>query len=341
MSTETYVLLGIIIIGFVLILIIIRKWMGDAAKNQNPSSEILEWLRSTNTRIDDQNRQIVSTLQNSTKAMNERLDNAARFIAAVQKNIGEMSEIGRGMKELQEFLQSPKLRGTIGEQILRELLSQMLPKQVYSLQYGYKSGVKVDALIKTANGSIPVDSKFPMENFRKIQKAVNESERKIHQKDFDADVKKHISDIAKKYIVTSEGTVDYALMYLPSESVYYEVVNNQSLYDFAIVNRIYPVSPMTFYAFLRAILMSFEGQRIESQAREILQTIRAVQKDYSKTEEAMGVLNRHLTNAYNQMGHVTGAFAGLGRKLSSTHLSGAQESSRTLSKEDKQLELED
>jgi len=127
---------------------------------------------------------LLSSLQKNTQALNERLDNAAKVIGEVQKNIGEMSEIGRGMKELQEFLQSPKLRGNIGEQVLKELLTQMLPKQSFHLQYTFKSGEKVDAAIKTSGGIVPVDSKFPMENFRRMTKAKSESDRKSSEKQF-------------------------------------------------------------------------------------------------------------------------------------------------------------
>src|SRR3972149_10946652 len=147
----------LIILGFVVLIFYINKKLNDLSEKQKPSNELLEYLRTTNVRMDAQG-----------KAFNDRLDNAARVISDVQKNIGEMSEIGRGMKELQDFLKSPKLRGNIGEQILKELLGQMLPKQSFHLQYAFKSGAIVDAAIKTEAGVIPIDSKFPMENFRKM-----------------------------------------------------------------------------------------------------------------------------------------------------------------------------
>ena len=318
MSKDFIFIAALLIIGFGVLIYFIKKWLTEFFEKQKPSDELLEWLKSTNQRIDEQNKNIVSTLQSSTKALNERLDNAARFIAAVQRNIGEMSEIGRGMKELQEFLKSPKLRGNIGEHILKELLGQMLPKQSFHLQYTFKSGATVDAAIKTGGGIIPVDSKFPMEDFRKMIAAKDEGERKLINREFEKDVKQHIDDISKKYILTEEGTIDYALMYIPSEAVYYEIVNNPHLFEYAGSKRVLPVSPMTFYAYLQAILMSFEGQKIEQQAKKILQTIRAVQKDYLKVEDNLGVLNRHLTNAYNQMSNVVGSFTLLGQKISST-----------------------
>jgi len=324
MSQEFLLIIVLILIGFTIVIIFLRKTLSEFSEKQKPSEELMEWLKSTNQRLDDQNKQIVSTLQSSTKALNERLDNAARFIAAVQRNIGEMSEIGRGMKELQEFLKSPKLRGNIGEQILKELLSQMLPKQSFHLQYTFKSGATVDAAVKTGNGIIPIDSKFPMENIRKMITAKTDTEKKQVGRDFERDVKKHIDDISKKYILTEEGTIDYALMYLPSETVYYEIVNNPELFEYAAQKRVLPVSPMTFYAYLRAILMSFEGQKIEKQARQILQLIRAVQKDYLKVEDNLGILNRHITNAYNQLSHVIGSFTLLGQKLISTQVIGEE-----------------
>ncbi|OGM18075.1 hypothetical protein A2685_03150 [Candidatus Woesebacteria bacterium RIFCSPHIGHO2_01_FULL_37_10] len=293
------IIITVIILGFVILGYLIDK-------RQKPSNELLEYLKTTNVRLNEQG-----------KSFNERLDNAAKVIGEVQKNLGEMSEIGRGMKELQEFLNSPKLRGNIGEQVLKELLSQMLPKQSFHLQYTFKSGEKVDAAIKTSAGMVPVDSKFPMENFRKIQTEI-ETEKKQAQKDFERDVRKHIDDISRKYILTEEGTIDYALMYVPSEAVYYEIVNNQDLFDYAGEKRVLPVSPTTFYAYMKAILMSLEGQKIETQAREILSALRAIQKDYGKVGENLNVLQRHLTNAYNMMSSVFFSFTQLGQKITST-----------------------
>lgn len=261
---------------------------------------------------------LLENLTQNTRSLNERLDATGRIIGQVQRNIGELSEIGRGMKDLQEFLRSPKLRGNIGEQVLKELLGQMLPKHSFNLQYTFRSGEKVDAAIKTSGGIIPVDSKFPMENFRKMNSAESDFEKKNFEKMFEKDVRGHIDSISRKYILPSEGTIDYALMYVPSESVYYEIVNNSSLFDYSGEKRVLPVSPTTFYAYLKAILMSFEGQKIEERAREILDTIKAIQKDYLKTQEGLGILQRHLNNAYNTMSSVSASFTQLGQKVEST-----------------------
>ncbi len=288
------VLIALITLGFfVLAYLVTRK--------QNPSNDLLEYLKTTNTRLNEQGQNF-----------NQRLDNATRVIADVQRNIGEMSEIGRSMKSLQEFLQSPKLRGNVGEHVLNEILKQTMPKNSFNLQYAFKSGNKVDVAIKTSGGIIPIDSKFPMENFRKMMKDAS------FTKDFERDVKHHIDDISKKYILTDEGTIDYALMYIPSEAVYYEIVNNADLFEYSNKMRVLPVSPTTFYAYMRAILMSFEGQKINEKAKEILVALRAIQKDYGKVEEDLGVLQKHLNSAYNKLGDVFSSFGKLGGKISAT-----------------------
>lgn len=322
MSLEFIVIAISIIAGFLVFAYFLRRWLTEFSEKQKPSEELLAWLKNTSYRLDQQSKTFTGLLQQNTRALNERLDNAARVIARVQKNIGEMSEIGRSMKDLQDFLKSPKLRGNIGEQVLKELLSQMLPKQSFHLQYTYKSGVTVDAAIVTASGIIPVDSKFPMENFRRLIASSSVKERQDAQKEFIKDVKKHIRDISSKYILTEEGTIDYALMYIPSEAVYYEVVNIPELFEYSGSKGVLPVSPMTFYAYMKAILMSFEGQKIEARAKQILASIRAIQKDYNKVEDNLSVLGRHINNAYNQMTNVVTGFTQLGQKITSTQALG-------------------
>ncbi|MBM3209670.1 DNA recombination protein RmuC [Candidatus Shapirobacteria bacterium] len=323
MSEQVSLVFALIFVGVAVIFFLNRK-LSDLAEKQKPSEELLEIIKMLQADSKENRKILLDSLQTNTRSLNERLDNAARVIGQVQKNIGEMSEIGRGMKDLQEFLRSPKLRGNIGEQVLKELLGQMLPKQSFNLQYTFKSGAIVDAAIKTASGIIPVDSKFAMENFRRMNAAQTEVEKKAAEKDFIKDVKNHIDSISAKYILTEEGTIDYALMYLPSESVYYEVVNNAELFDYAGKKRVLPVSPMTFYAYLRTILMSFEGQKIEARARQILLAIRAIQKDYTKVEDNLSVLGRHVQNAYNQMSNVLSSFTLLGQKLTSTQSLGTE-----------------
>jgi len=324
-------IIGILIVSVGIILYFVKKWLTEVSEKTKPSEELIAWLKEMGRRMETSTQAVDKKLTENMRNFNQRLDKAAYFIAQVQKNIGEFSEIGRSMKELQEFLQSPKLRGNIGEQVLRDLLSQFLPKEAYILQYGFKNGERIDAVVKSSQGLIPIDAKFPIENFRKMIREETKAGREKIKREFLQDIKKHINDISRKYILTEEGTVDYALMYIPSESVYYEIINDEEIFDFAGRKRVLPVSPMSFYAYLKAILMSFEGQKIERRAKEILSLLQSLQKDYEKAEEALSILNRHITNAYNQIANVTRFFLSFGQKLSSTKMiEGKKEEARQL-----------
>jgi DNA recombination protein RmuC len=314
MPNEFLILAAIIILGFVLLFYFLNKKLSE----RKPDEALLEWLKTMQSTINNSSTQTVRTLQENTKQLNERLDNAARVIKDVEKEVGQMSEIGRNMRELQDFLKSPKLRGNIGEQVLKDLIAQMFPKSSFHLQYEFKSGEKVDAAIKTDAGILPIDSKFPMENYQKMVKATTKEEKEMFEKEFVRDVKKHIDAISKKYILPSEGTMDFALMYIPSESVYYEIVNQIEVLDYARKARVYMVSPSTLYAHLQTILLSFEGKKIEERSKELFALFRSMRIDYEKIEENMSTLGKHINNAYSQFGNVLSGFSSLGQKLNST-----------------------
>ena len=276
------------------------------------------WWLSRRLKPDENLLKVIDNLQKLSPNLNERLDNASRYIAQVAKEVGQMNELGQSMRDLQVFLQSPKLRGNIGEQVLKDLIAQSFPKGSFHLQYSFKSGDKVDAAIITSAGILPIDSKFPLENFRKMTTADTKLERSAAKKEFSRDVKKHIEAISKKYILPEEGTLDLAIMYIPSEAVYHEIAGTPELLEFAKAQRIYPVSPNTLYLVLQSLLLSFEGQKIETKTREIFRLLRAVQKDYAKTSGAFDVLGRHINNAYNSFSSAAKSFSLLGQKLDSS-----------------------
>lgn len=310
------VLIGVgVSLGFLLILKQLKD-LQDSKKDSESFRILTEWLRGMQVSLDKNTTFTQKQLADSSKELNERLDRAATVIGAVQKEIGHMSEIGRSMKDLQEFLRSPKLRGNLGEQVLRELLGQFLPKESFNLQYRFRSGEIVDAAIRTEAGLVAIDSKFPMENFRKMISAESESEKNIFQKDFGRDVKKHIDAIADKYILPEEGTIDYALMYVPSEAVYYEITANMNeITDYSHQKRVLPVSPSTFYAYLRSILLSFEGKKIEEKAKQILDLLKGLKGDSDKFGQSLRVLTKHINEAKNASDLVNTRYQSLDSKL--------------------------
>jgi DNA recombination protein RmuC len=317
------VTLVIVVAALVIIAIFINKRLTELKEATKPSEELLQIIRMLQSGSKDDRKVLLDSLQKNTQSMNERLDNAARVMSQVQRNLGEMSEVGKGIRTLQEFLQSPKLRGGLGEEVLKEMIGQTFPKNAFHLQYSFKSGFKVDAVLKTEAGLLCIDSKFPMENFNLMLKGETEAQRAVGKKQLIQDVKKHIEDISRKYILPEEGTMDFALMYIPSEAVYYEVVNIQELINYSRRLRVYPVSPNTLYAHLQVLLLSFEGKDLETKSREVFRILRAAQKDYSKVGDNLGVLQKHLNNAYNIMSSVITSFTQLGQKISSTQSLGS------------------
>lgn len=322
MQNELLIVLAAISIGFTIIYLLLSR-----KQSSNTSDKaLIEWLKTMQASIDQTNHElnnamrsnsadINKTLAENNKQINDRLTKAAEIIGQVNKEIGEMSEIGRNMRELQEFLKSPKLRGNIGEEVLKDLISQTFPKNSFNLQYQFSSGEKVDAAIKTDAGILPIDSKFPMENFQKMVKSQNQTEKDAFKKEFVRDVKKHIDDISRKYILPDEGTMDFCLMYIPSEPVYYEIADNPELLDYARRKRVYTVSPTTLYAHLQVILLSFEGKKIETKSREVFAMLRGLKVDYDKVNENLGILGRHITNSSSQFSNVVTSFQKIGKKL--------------------------
>ena len=281
---DTTIIIAVIVLGIIAVIFFLNLKLSSLKPKDDTAT--IEWLKNVTERLNQQTEQLIST----------------------QRAIGEMSEIGKSMKDLQSFLASPKLRGGLGESILKQLLEESLPKSSFNLQYTFRSGVKVDAVIKTASGIIPIDSKFPMENFKKMH------EDKSFEKNFVSDVKDRIDEISKKYILTDEGTVDFALMYIPSESVYYEIVNDD-LMEYAYKRRVMPVSPSTFYAFLRSVLLSFEGQKIAAEIKTIQQALRAIHTETGKFSELLATLQSHINNSYNTMNKVATQFVSLSSKV--------------------------
>ena len=260
------------------------------------------------------NTQVAQALDNTRKSLDERLDNAARVIQGVSKQLGQLDEssrrifdIGKDMASLQEVLRSPKLRGNISELFLEDLLAQILPPDHYRIQHGFRGGVTVDAAIVLKAGLVPVDAKFPLENFKLVVAAADDDARRTARKTFLRDVKIHVDAIASKYIRPDEGTFDFALMYIPAENVYYETIikdadgsTDFSLFNYALSKRVIPVSPNSFYAYLQTILLGLKGLKVEESAREMLNALAGLRKDFERFEEPFRLIGKHLENSMKQ-----------------------------------------
>ncbi|MBU0952224.1 MAG: DNA recombination protein RmuC [Elusimicrobia bacterium] len=279
----------------------LRKQVNDSM--QSNSQAMGQQLNSV---IEIVNKQ----LNNVNKTLGDRLENTSRVVGEVQKGLGSLSqsterilEVGKDISSLQEILKAPKLRGSLGELFLNELLSQILPPENFAQQYKFKSGEIVDAIVKIGNKIVSVDSKFPLENFVKMLEAKTDDEKRSLRKKFITDVKKHIDSIASKYILPDEGTFDFALMYIPAENVYYETIIKNDLLDeraissYALEKRIVPVSPNSLYAYLQVIVLGLKGLQVEKNAQSILENLQRLKGDFERFKTEFEILGKHLNSA--------------------------------------------
>lgn len=265
-----------------------------------------EGMRLLQEQISQLRMELSENLQNTSGQINLRLDNAARVISDVREKLGGLSEAQRrvielseDIKKLEDLLKPPKFRGALGETLLENLLSQILPKENYKIQYQFKTGSKVDAIIRIGENIVPIDSKFPLENFEKMISAPDKEKYENAKKDFIKTCKHHIDDITKKYILPTEGTFDFALMYIPAENVYYETILNSEIFNYSLEKKVIPVSPNTFYAYLKVILYGLKGLKVEEKAKEIIAGLQKIEKDVREVREVFDTATNQLRNSLN------------------------------------------
>ena len=248
-----------------------------------------------------------------SKTVGERIADTTKVFGEVKERLGELTqrteqiqEVGKNISSLQEILRAPKFRGGFGEFLIERLLADMLPRHNYSLQYRFRNGETVDAVIRIGENLVPIDSKFPLEDFERILAAESEEEQAALRRQFTRTIKKHIDDVAK-YILPDENTFDFALMYIPAENVYYETIlrghaEESEIYSYSLQKRVIPVSPNSFYAYLQVIILGLKGLHIESAAREILGHLGRLQgelMDFQEDYETLGGHIRHATAKYD------------------------------------------
>ncbi len=278
-----WILAGLLILFCVIILAIVLKI----------SSQVNERLNS-----------MTQSIQESNKIIGQNLGSATNLFGGVHEKLGRLEETNRQIYEkakdissLQELLRAPKFRGQMGETFLENLLSQVLPKDHYLIQYKFKTGDTVDAAIKLGERLVPIDAKFSLENFRKSLEAEDEQLKAAHRKKFIQDIKLRTEEIASKYILPQENTYDFAFMYIPAENVYYEVTVKEDMLDYFISKKVIPVSPNTFYAYLQVICLGLKGLKIEENAKLILKNLSALSNETGKFKEDFDVLGGHISKA--------------------------------------------
>lgn len=313
-------LILIAVIGVLLVMV----WRKNQGTGANPVGELNKdisqlkgFVEGVTQSVNNLHRSVDQRLEESTKAIErsqrsigERIDNSSRAYAEVRGQLEKLSEasnriydLGKDIASLQDTLKAPKLRGIWGELFLEEMLKDRFAKDQYQMQYKFKSGHTVDAVIFLRDKQIvPVDSKFSLENFKKLIEIDGEDKKEKVRKTFLNDVKKRIDEIAERYILPVEGTLNFALMYIPAENVYYEIMvrareTGPDIMAYALSKSVFPVSPNTLNIYLTTILSGLRGLEIEKRAQEMMAYLNSLNIDFDRFGQDYQLLGKHLTNA--------------------------------------------
>lgn len=270
---------------------------------------VLQQLGHVNSSLQDGLASSGKLVSHAQQAVASELRNSQEVLGRVGKQLGEIQQAGRDLSNATQTLQSvlggAKTRGSLGEVALEALLADALPASAYETQYRFLTGSIVDAVIRAGDKMIAIDSKFPLESYRRLVDCGEEARKEFFQA-----VRKHAESIAEKYILQNEGTLDVALMFVPSEGVYYEFLMTSDaklgrLDDHCRSMRIFAVSPNTLHAYLSAILMGLKGMQVAENARHLLAGLNGLQaqlESFAKIYETLGGHLRHAQQCHDDAG---------------------------------------
>ncbi len=305
MSELTIILisiLGFLTVG-VFFFLQIRKQETDKLQN--------EAIRDLERRLTDlmskELKEIRGSVDGTSDRMHKQIRSFTHETTEIRKDMKKIQEEMKGISSFQEIFRSPKLRGQWGEANLEHLLSEYYPAELYECQYNFSSGLQVDAVLKLPNNKLlPIDAKFSSDNFQKMIDAEKEEVKNNYRKQFISDIKKQVDQIVDKYILPEEDTVDFALMYIPAEAIYYEIINNigrkTNVAGYAWEKRVVLTSPNTFYLTLKTIEFWFRDTELSRHTQKILKRLERIRRDGQKLSEEFRKLGVHLKNASSAFG---------------------------------------
>lgn len=321
-----YVALGAVVLLAVILIFIVLRMSVDQRRNREEEEKLRVEEKAQQEAIREKLIKLEALAESPAQAktldeINKRLEATTNLFGDIRKNLGEMQQAAKGMQDVgksistfQELLLSPKVRGGFGEVLLNELIKDILPPANYAFQYKFRDGTVVDAVIKTEDRLIPIDSKFPLEEFQRMAEEEIDEER--FKSKFKQIMRPRVSEV-QKYIKPDEGTVNFALMYIPSEKLYSRLsAIDELMVSFRRV-RVFPVSPSTFYQFLETIILGLRGLAIEKETQRILDTLNRLAKEFDSTRDEWEKVGTHLSNASKKYDEVVKRLDKIGDNIKS------------------------
>lgn len=272
--------LGLVVVLLISLLVGQRRRDADAPQRielalERLKSELLEkqleGLVSLRDSMDSASRLTNERLAEGTGAIDKRMEllvDIEHKLGQLQTQAENIEAVGKNIQSLSDLLKPPKLRGQLGEMLLENMLAQILPRSMFDTQHRFMSGKRVDAVVKLADRLLPIDSKFPLEPFERLRAEPDSSEAR---KEFVRTLKKHVDDISSRYIHPSENTTEVALMYIPSEAVYYQFISDdlETGFEYALSKHVIPSSPGHLYAFLASLAAVYAQAGLTDDSRKL------------------------------------------------------------------------
>ena len=291
----------ITIASVIMLFLYIKNNIQKTPVDEKQNEKLLDLERRITDLMISQLNNVNTSVSNTTKDINSQIQSFTRETIKVQEFLKQTNTKMEGLSSFQDLFKTPKLRGEWGEAQLYHLLSQYYPKEIFQEQYTFSNGEKVDAIFKLPDKKIlSIDSKFPLDNFARYMDTQNDQERNSLKKVFIEDVKKQIDQIATKYILPSENTVDYALMYIPAEAIYYAIISNldkeYSVMKYAWGKKIIITSPNTLFLTLRIIEHWFQDTKLSEETHNIIKKLNLIIKDSSSLDASFSKLGKHLSD---------------------------------------------
>lgn len=322
MSSEFIV---IIVVGSIIIALLAIILIKGVSKKQEGDDQAflilqdqLERLRDTvESKLERSASDLHQTLHRQNSEANRLISDITRELTEVKEGNKQVFSMTEQLQNLEKVLTHQKQRGNLGEAALEQILSNMLAPGQYEMQYYFKNGEVVDAVIHTKDGIIPIDAKYSLDNYQRLMNADDEEDIAYYQDEFKKDIKLRIDETAK-YIRPEEGTLPIAFMFIPAEGIYYDLlvnqvsrgaVNTQNLIEYAYnKKKVIIVSPTTFYAYLQTVLHGFRAFKIEESAKHIAKRVEELQRHIAAYEEYMkklgltlGTSVNHYNTAYKEL----------------------------------------
>ncbi|MEK7596892.1 MAG: DNA recombination protein RmuC [Patescibacteria group bacterium] len=322
MSLTLLIIFAVIILALNAgILFFMLKKKPEVEKNDNESMKLLlnqmnELNRTVDKKIGETNRTVGDSMRNQFSESQKLVDKFLRELGTMTEKVTRVEETGKQMvnfadqlQNLGDILKNPKQRGVLGEYYLETLLKNVLPPGSYEMQYAFKDGEIVDAIVRVKDKIIPIDSKFSLENYNRLAEEKNEAEKIRLEKLFVGDLKLRIQETSK-YIRPSEGTMDFAFMFIPHEAIYYDLLVNKIgaitedtdnlIQRAANKFKVIIVSPTSFLAYLQTVLQGLKAMQIEETAKDIVQRVGELGKHLKAYEDYHNKLGNNLATVVNQ-----------------------------------------